>query len=152
MISNRNPAFRVGFTTLILLSFLMALAGDKPVYQTSAGVAIKGYDPVAYFNQDQPVKGTDEFSYQWNGASWHFSNAANLASFQQEPEKYAPQFGGYCAYAVSLGKTASIDPKAWKIVDGKLYLNYSTSIQKKWEADIPGHIASAEKNWPKVLD
>lgn len=147
----------VNFKSMMKISILMgfmsctliSLAKD-PVYQKN-GVAIKGYDPVAYFTEKAPVKGKAEFSFSYQDATWHFSSAANLAAFKSDPAKYAPQYGGYCAYAVAKGSTAKIDPKAWKIVDGKLYLNYSSSIQKKWEKDVPGYIKKADANWPKVL-
>ncbi|WP_337249572.1 YHS domain-containing (seleno)protein [Sulfidibacter corallicola] len=127
---------------------LMAL---DPVNQTFFGVAIKGYDPVAYFTDSKPVKGNKQFKHEWQGATWHFSNQANLDKFKQSPDQYAPQYGGYCAWAVSQNSTAGIDPDAWKIVDGKLYLNYSKKIQKQWEEDIPGFIKAADKNWPGLL-
>ena len=120
-----------------------------PVYQ-HGGLAIRGYDPVAYYQQSAPVKGSVQFSYQWHGATWLFASAENRDRFQAEPEHYAPQYGGYCAYAVSKGRTASIDPEAWKIVDGKLYLNYSKGIQKKWEQDVPGNIVKADRNRPDL--
>jgi YHS domain-containing protein len=86
-------------------------------------------DPV--YQQAGPVKGSAQFSYEWQGATWLFSSAENRDRFNAEPDRYAPQYGGFCAYAVSKGRTASIDPEAWKIVDGKLYLNYSKGVQKK---------------------
>jgi YHS domain-containing protein len=145
----------------ILLRFMFAwlalaavVAGaEKPVNTTLFGVAIKGYDPVAYFTDGKPLKGDSKFAYNWNGAKWHFANAAHREAFKGAPEKYAPQFGGYCAWAVSQNYTANVDPEnAWKLVDGKLYLNYSRDVQKKWETDVPGHIAKAEQNWPKLLN
>ena len=127
-----------------------AFAGKvDPVYQ-HAGLAIRGYDPVAYYQQSAPVKGSSQFSYQWRGATWLFANAENRDRFQAEPDHSSPQYGGYCAYAVSKGRTASIDPEAWKIVDGKLYLNYSKGVRKKWEQDVPGNIVKADKNWPDL--
>lgn len=114
-------------------------------------LALDGYDPVAYFALGKPVKGVAEFSATWNGATWRFSSAENKSAFEKEPVKYAPQFGGYCAWAVSEGYTAKGDPFAWRIVDGKLYVNYDTSVQKTWEKDIPGHITKGDANWPKVL-
>lgn len=129
----------------------LAARAEKPVNATLFGVAIKGYDPVAYFTDAKPVKGQAEFTFEWMGATWRFSSAAHRDSFQAAPEKYAPQYGGYCAWAVSKGDTAGIDPAAWKIVNGKLYLNYSSEIQKKWEGDVPGNIAKADVNWPKLL-
>lgn len=131
---------------------MAASAAVAPVNKTFfGGQAVKGYDPVSYFESGAPQKGDSAISYQWNGAKWIFVNAAHRDAFAAEPGKYAPQFGGYCAWAVSQGYTADIDPEAWKIVDGKLYLNYSVEIQKKWEADIPGFIEKAEKNWPELL-
>ena len=115
---------------------------------SSEGFAINGYDPVAYFDVAKPVQGQKQFSATWQGATFLFSSAANRDKFQAAPEKFAPQFGGYCAWAVSNGYTATIDPQAWRIVDGKLYLNYSKSVQKKWQQDIPGRIAKAQENWP----
>ncbi|MEM6254771.1 MAG: YHS domain-containing (seleno)protein [Cyanobacteria bacterium P01_D01_bin.156] len=114
-------------------------------------LAIRGTDPVAYFTEGRPVTGSAEFTYTWNNATWQFASAENRDSFTANPEAYAPQYGGFCAWAVSQGYTASIDPNAWKIVDGKLYLNYSNSVQRNWERDIPGHISKADANWPGVL-
>ncbi len=115
------------------------------------GVAIAGADPVAYFTAGDYVPGDAAYTYDWNGATWQFASAENQALFAADPEKYAPQYGGFCAWAVSQGYTAPIDPTAWKIVDGKLYLNYDKKIQAKWEKDIPGNITKADGNWPGVL-
>ena len=137
-------------TVLLLGLATTAMAGKvDPVYQ-HGGFAIRGYDAVAYYQQSAPVKGSPQFSYQWRGATWLFASAENRDRFQADPERYAPEYGGYCAYAVSKGRTASIDPEAWKIVDGKLYLNYSRGVQKKWEQDVPGNIVKADKNWPEL--
>ncbi len=123
------------------------------IFKTTFGsVAIEGTDPVAYFKEGRVREGSKQFSHKWKGANWRFSNAANRDAFAASPEEYAPQFGGYCAWAVSQGYTAKIDPEAWKIVGGKLYLNYSKGVQAKWAQDIPGNIAKGEKNWPAVLD
>ena len=119
---------------------------------TENGVAIKGTDPVAYFQESKPVSGSDSFTYEWKNATWKFASAENRDLFASNPEKYAPKYGGYCAWAVSQGSTAPIDPSAWKIVDGKLYLNYDKRVQKTWEKDIPGNIAKADRNWPGVLN
>ncbi|MDX2034787.1 MAG: YHS domain-containing (seleno)protein [Blastocatellia bacterium] len=132
---------------------LPALAGRAavdPVNKNIFGTAVKGYDMVAYFKEGRPVKGKDEFVREWMGAKWYFSSAANRDEFAANPEKYAPQFGGYCAWAVGHGYTAGIDPAAWKIVDGKLYLNYSKDVQKMWEQDVPGWIKKGQENWPKL--
>lgn len=114
-------------------------------------LAIRGTDPVAYFTQGGPVAGSAEFTHTWNNATWQFSSAENRDLFASNPEQYAPQYGGFCAWAVSQGYTASIDPNAWKIVDGKLYLNYSRGVQRRWEQDIPGNVNRANANWPGVL-
>ncbi len=139
----------LGAWTLLFSAPAMAV---DPINVTLFGkVAIEGYDPVAYFQQGSPVEGSKSFTHQWQGATWRFSNAANRDLFAGSPEKYAPQYGGYCAYAVSRGKTAGIDPEAWTIVDDKLYLNYNKKIQKAWEKDIPGYIQKADAAWPKLL-
>lgn len=134
------------------LPFASAQAKDAPVYTgTFSSLAVGGHDPVAYFTEGRPVKGDRQFSLRHLGAEWRFASAANRDAFAAAPEKYAPQYGGYCAWAVSQGYTASGDPQFWKVVDGKLYLNYDASVQKKWEVDIPGFITKADKNWPAVL-
>ena len=147
----RQNSMRWSALTVLLLGLATtAIAGKvDPVYQ-HGGLAIRGYDAVAYYQQSAPVKGSSQFSYQWRGATWLFASAENRDRFQADPERYAPQYGGYCAYAVSKGRTASIDPEAWKIVDGKLYLNYSKGVQKKWEQDVPGNIVKADKYWPDL--
>lgn len=113
--------------------------------------AVGGYDPVAYFTQGRPVRGSAEHSTSYRGATWRFASAENLARFRANPAAYAPQYGGYCAWAVSQGYTAKGDPRYWKIVGGKLYLNYDATIQRRWEADVPGFIRLANANWPRVI-
>lgn len=129
-----------------------AFASQDPVYSDWRGRAISGADPVAYFTEGKPVKGSADFTHEWQGATWYFASAQNRDTFAADPERYAPQYGGYCAWAVSQGYTASVDYEAWRIVDDKLYLNYSKSVQQRWEQDIPGNIKSADGNWPKVLN
>lgn len=122
------------------------------IFKTTFGsVAINGTDPVAYFKEGRVREGSKEFTHEWKQATWRFSSAAYRDAFAAVPEKFAPQFGGYCAWAVSQGYTAKIDPEAWTIVEGKLYLNYSKGVQAQWSQDIPGNIAKGEKNWPMVL-
>ncbi len=129
-----------------------AIAKTAPVYTgTFSSVALSGYDPVAYFTQKAAVKGSDEFKMTWNGAEWHFANAADLAAFKANPAKYAPQYGGYCAWAVSQGYTASGDPTVWKVVNDKLYVNYNAEVGEKWQKNIPGFITAANTNWPKII-
>ena len=130
----------------------VAEAATKSVYNASrwTKVAIEGTDPVAYFTESKPVEGSKKFTHEWDGVNWRFASAKNRDLFKADPAKYVPQFGGWCAYAVSRGYTASIEPEAWSIVDGKLYLNYSLSVRKQWQADVPGNIRKGIENWPRV--
>lgn len=130
---------------------LLSAAEKGPVNTDKNNLAVKGYDPVAYFLEDRPVKGSKENSFQWMGADWRFASPDNLESFRQDPEKYAPQYGGYCAYAMAFGELVDINPRAWKIVNSKLYLNFSKSVQKKWEKDIEDFIKKADQYWPDIL-
>ena len=135
---------------LFLFAATTAWAAD-PVY-TSRGVAIKGYDAVAYHLDEKPTKGSGDFAYSWNGATWHFASAKNRELFAGDPDKYAPAYGGWCAYAMARGSTAKIDPNAFTLHDGRLFLNYSPGIQKKWLAKRDRFIADADKNYPEVVD
>ena len=128
-----------------------AMAGEPPVF-SARGAAINGYDPVAYFTQSAPVRGDAAFTTMWNGAEWRFANAANQMMFESDPVRYAPQYGGYCAFAVANGYTAKTDPDAWSVVDDKLYLNFSKRIRSRWLRDVPGNIAAGDANWPSVLE
>ena len=117
---------------------------NNPVFYQRNGVAIKGTDTVAYFTEGKAVKGDKKYSYKWGNTTWWFKNQQNRDLFAQNPEKYAPQFGGFCAWAVSQNYTAAIDPEAWSIVDGKLYLNYSKSVRRTWSQDTRGNIMSIQ--------
>lgn len=139
----------IGMLALVFMP--LALAGQPLTFTTNEG-AIRGYDPVAYFIMGEPTPGKSKYATKWQGAIYKFSSAENLATFKSDPERYAPQYGGYCAYAVSRGATANTDPEAWTIVNGKLYLNFSPNVKKRWSKDIPGNIKSANKNWPAVLE
>lgn len=137
---------------LVLVLAVVAIAAKAPIYTPAfSDVAMGGYDTVAYFTQGKPVEGKDAFSTTYKGATFRFSSAANLAKFKANPASYAPQYGGYCAWAMANGYTAKGDPKQWKIVGGKLYLNYNADIQSKWVKDIPGLIRKGDANWPGVL-
>ncbi|AFY38172.1 YHS domain-containing protein [[Leptolyngbya] sp. PCC 7376] len=129
-----------------------ASVGVSSFIYKDGDVAIKGTDPVAYFTDSQAVEGSAEFAYEWNGAKWHFASAENRDLFSADPEKYAPQYGGHCAWAAAQGNVAPIDPTAWSIVDGKLYLNFNDKIQARWEKDIPGFIADADAKWPGIVE
>jgi len=127
-------------------------AADTAQFYNNGGIAIDGSDAVAYFTEGRPVSGNAAYTVDWMGVTWQFVSEENRAAFEAEPSAYAPQYGGYCAWAVSQGYTASTIPQAWKIVDGKLYLNFSRRIQRRWERDIPENIAAANRNWPGILD
>jgi len=137
----------VAFVVTILVSAGTAQADT--VFQND-GAAIGGYDPVAYFTDGKPVIGQAAHTYQWDGATWRFASAESKAQFASAPEKYAPKYGSYCAWAVSQGYTAKTDPDAWSIVNGALYLNYSVGVREKWAADPPGNITKGDKNWPGI--
>ncbi len=119
---------------------------------TDHGVAISGYDTVAYFTEGKPQKGSAEFQHSWQDATWQFAKQSHRDLFAADPEAYAPAYGGYCAYGVALRNKPSIDPEAWSIVDGRLYLNLSKSIQARWEQDIPGYIVKADAIWLEIVD
>ena len=127
-----------------------AFAGKPPVY-AEGGIAINGYDPVAYFTEGAAVKGNPAISADWQGAMLLFASDENRAMYAADPEKFAPRYGGYCAYAVSKGATAPTDPEAWTVYEDRLYLNFSTDVREIWKQDIPGNIAKADRNWPSVL-
>ena len=153
MFSRTLPTVILLALGLLVPAALSPAFAKDPVYTgTFSSLAVSGYDPVAYFTDGKPVEGDGNHEYEWNGATWRFSSAENLNSFKADPQAYAPQYGGYCAWAVAQGYTASSDPQAWRIVDGKLYLNYSKGVQQNWVKDIPGNIDKADANWPKVLN
>ncbi len=133
--------------TLPLLCLIAsgAMAADE-VFVADA-VAIRGYDPVAYFTEGAPVKGEPQFRQEWNGATWHFANRENLERFQADPERYAPQFGGFCAFGMSRGYKVGTDPAAFTIHEGKLYLNYSLPVRATWLKDTDAYIDKADANW-----
>ena len=114
------------------------------------GYAIRGYDAVTYFTDGKAAKGSEQYSLSWNGATWLFANDKNKESFKLNPEKYAPQYGGYCAFGLSRGYKAPTEAEAFTIVDGKLYLNYNLAVRSEWNKDQKGHIEKADKNWPEL--
>jgi len=133
---------------LLLLAGLNDIAiGKSPV----DAIAIKGYDTVAYFKIGKAVQGNESFEFQWHDMTWYFSSKENRDLFAANPEKYAPQYDGYCAWAMTEGRKAQTDPKVWKIVNGKLYLNCSSAAYEKWSRDIPGNIKKADMNWLKWI-
>lgn len=150
----RGTAFAV---LIVVLGLFAAVAGsasagtDSPVPAVNAdqGIGLKGYDPVAYFINGAPTKGSEQYSFAWKGVTYRFASTENLEKFKADPEKYLPQYGGYCAYAMSLNHTADIDPSRWAIVDGKLYLNKGFIAEKLWNLNKSGNIASGDRNWPQ---
>jgi len=147
--------FRYFFLVAIATAALAtgsAFANDaKPlIFQDENQVAIRGYDAVAYFTEGQPVEGDPAYTAEHQGATWQFASAANRDLFVADPEHYVPAYGGWCAYGMAHGGKVPIDPTAWKIVDGTLYLNVNAKIQGWWEADIPGFIAKADQEWTTV--
>lgn len=116
-----------------------------------SGLAIRGADTVAYFTQNAYVQGSDEFTTEWQGATWKFVSQEHLDLFTNNPESFAPQYGGYCAYGVAGGYLVKIEPENWTVVDGKLYLNYNDGVQKKWNKDIPGFIQKADEQFQSLL-
>ena len=111
---------------------------------------IKGYDPVAYFKTGKAIKGNESYSYKWHNRTWYFASKENRDLFAASPAQYAPQYDGYCAWAMTESRKAATDPEVWRIVNGKLYLNCSRLAEKKWVTDIPGHIRKADANWAKL--
>jgi YHS domain-containing protein len=137
------------FVFLFTASLTTLLAQSSVVFKTEEG-AIHGYDPVAYFKVGKPVAGSKEFSYDYNGATWHFSSKENLETFKANPEKYSPQYGGYCAFGASQGHKAATEVDAWSIVNDKLYFNYNKSVQAQWKKNQSELIKKADETWPTI--
>jgi YHS domain-containing protein len=116
----------------------------------AAGVAIDGYDPVAYFTRGAPVEGSADYAHRWDGATWHFASAEHRDRFVADPEAYVPAYGGYCAWAVAEGKVAGINPAMWHIENGTLYLNYSGGTNRRFLSDLSGNVTRADANWPQI--
>ena len=127
----------------LCLPFAGAGASDLPL-------ALSGHDPVAYFTEGRARPGSPEWSVNWQGARWHFASAAHRDAFVADPQAFAPQYGGHCAWAAARGYLAESDPNAWRIVEGRLFLNANARIQRRWERDIPGFIRAADANWPSL--
>ena len=138
----------VGALTAALPS--RAMAAEPEVYSYD-GLAIRGADPVAFFSRQEPVIGSADMTLMWRGATWAFASAENRTAFEADPERYAPAFGGYCAYAASLGYLAPTMPEAWTVYEGRLYLNANLRARELWLEDVPGNIAKGEANWPGIL-
>lgn len=139
------------FISIFLTAGLMtpSFAGDSQemVNAGANGVAIKGYDTVAYFTESRPMQGKPEFAHSWRDAEWHFSKAEHRDLFAADPERYAPQFGGFCANGLSKGKLVAANPEAWTIVDGKLYIKFSEVAREEWRKDKTRKIEKAKETW-----
>ncbi|MDZ7852159.1 MAG: YHS domain-containing (seleno)protein [Halomonas sp.] len=133
------------------LAWSLGATADGRIF-TRDGLAIGGTDPVAYFTEGRPVAGSPDYQLEWREATWQFASAEHRDRFEADPEAYAPEYGGWCAWAAARGEAASTVPEAWKIVDDKLYLNYSSFFQWRWERDIPGNIEAADEHWPDIFE
>ena len=133
-----------------IFSSALTFAADIDHNANENDIAISGYDTVAYFKKDKPVKGSHHYTATYKNAIYQFSSKSNRDLFRDNPEKYAPQFGGFCAMGIALERKLNIDPAAFKIVDGKLYLNLNSDVQKKWLSDVPGNLLTAYGNWDEV--
>ena len=129
---------------------VIALASFAGEFNESNGVAIKGYDPVAFFKESKPVRGKDDLRFEYKGSTFVFANGDNRAAFAADPAKYAPQYGGYCALGTARGYKADIDAATFTVIDGRLYLNYNTQVQREWAADRARFIRQADERWPTV--
>jgi YHS domain-containing protein len=143
---------RIGLCVLGLMLAMPALAQSSAALNlNSDGVALKGHDPVAYFTMNKPVNGSPTFIAKHDGATYWFANAEHQHAFTAQPAKYVPQYGGYCAFGVAKGAKPDIDPAAFSIVDGKLYLNLSADVQSRWLKDVPGHVKAADDHWKSLV-
>lgn len=144
------------FLLAVLASVLgagLARAGTPhSVNVNEQGVAIHGYDPVAYFRVGEPVEGRPELSASHEGATYHFSSSENLTAFQADPDSYTPRYGGFCAMGTALGKKLDIDPAAFTVVDGELYLNLNLDVRDSWREDVEANIDRADAKWPDLRD
>lgn len=140
------------FSICLLLAAAGTATGQQSSYYAPKGIALGGYDVVAYFASGKPVKGVEGFATKWSDATWYFSSRANLDSFVLSPERYAPQYGGYCAYGTAFGHKSPTQPDAWAIINNKLYLNYNLGVKQRWEQNRLALIDSADKKWPLLRD
>jgi hypothetical protein len=143
---------RVLFVTIALVSVCSVVSAQKSSIYAPKGIALDGYDAVAFFKQGKPVKGSSAYALQWNNTQWLFADKADLETFKTAPEKYAPQYGGYCAYGAARGNKAPTEIDTWSIVKGKLYLNYDQKVKATWDKDQAAYIEKADKNWPMIMN
>lgn len=151
MIFQRSrTTFAALWIAILALTVAAPAIAAQAINTNGSNYAIGGYDPIAYFSDGKAVKGGRKYSHEWGGKIWRFRSKANREKFASMPEKYAPAYGGYCAFGVSQGYTVRIDPRAFTIEHGKLYLNYSKGIKKRFDTDRAGYIAKANANWPAL--
>jgi len=143
---------RPALAGLLLMLASAPVASAQAVNLDRSGLALSGYDAVAYQLENVARAGSPEFTTTHAGGTYRFATAANRDAFVADPEKYLPAYGGYCAFGVSRGYKVAVDPAAFRVVEGRLYLNYSKSVQQQWLKDIPGFIAKANTNWPELKD
>jgi YHS domain-containing protein len=137
---------------VLILAVASATAERKLINTDRSGVALKGYDPVAYFKDNRAVRGNSQFQSSLNGATYYFASAENKKTFDGNPRQYEPQFGGFCAYAVSQGHTAKIDPEAFEILNGRLLLQYDKGVRDLFNKDQQGNLTKADRNWPGLVE
>ncbi len=150
-----SPVTRLGLALLVALVLVSGAFAKSPIPSlnlSNAGLALRGYDPVAYFEVGKPVRGKRDISVSNGGARYLFSSTANKEQFLLDPDKYLPEYGGYCAYGTAVNNKVDGDPKVWRIVGGKLYLNINRSVERTWRKDPKGYIRKANRNWPRLRD
>lgn len=148
----RRALFVAALAIPVAGTILRPAFANEPEVFAPGGVAISGYDPVAYFTEDKPVPGRMDHALMWRGATWYFASADTMEAFEMNPAAYAPQYGGYCAYEMSKGAVASTAPEAFTVTDGRLYLTHSMEFRAIWRQDIAGNVALADSHWPAALN
>ena len=148
----RRALFVAALAIPVAGTILRPAFANEPEIFAPGGVAIAGYDPVAYFTDGKPVPGEMDHALMWRGATWYFASAKTMEAFEMNPAAYAPQYGGYCAYAMSKGSVAPTAPEAFTVTDGRLYLTYSTEVRAIWSEDIAANVARADSHWPAALN
>lgn len=151
MLISRRSALGLALSAPAVLVLSRPAMAREPEIYTEGGIAIDGSDTVAYFAENGPVAGNAAHEVEWNGANWRFVSTQNASAFSANPEKFAPQFGGYCAFAASRGYLAPTTPEAWTVYEGQLFLNANLRARELWLQDIPGNIAKGRANWPGIL-
>lgn len=144
---------RLLLIALFALCSNFASAANKTLVNIDkTGLGLKGYDPVAYFTENRPVKGDPQFVSTYNGVRYQFASAADKNAFDANPSKYEPQFGGFCAYAASEGHTAKIEPDAFEVLNGRLLLQYDRDIRERFDKEPQGRLKKADSNWPAIVE